>query len=145
MIDCEISLEAFGCGDNGFMKDFATRLMGSRDLYSAAHWPYNLTVNYITYHDGFTMQDLVSYKHKHNEANGEENRDGHGDNRSENYGVEGETNSPRIIAIREKQKRNLMASLLFSFGIPHILMLTYSRIHNEVTTTPTAKTMVSVG
>lgn len=113
---------SFWRGDNGFLKEYATRIMGSRDLYSAAHWPYNLTVNYITYHDGFTMQDLVSYKHKHNEANGEENRDGHGDNRSENYGVEGETNSPRIIAIREKQKRNLMASLLFSFGIPHILM-----------------------
>ena len=113
---------SFWRGDHGFLKDFTTRIMGSRDLYSASTWPYKLTVNYITYHDGFTMQDLVCYKNKHNEANGEGNRDGHGDNRSENYGVEGETNSPSIIAIREKQKRNFMASLLFAFGIPHILM-----------------------
>ncbi|MGF1746490.1 glycogen debranching protein GlgX [Vibrio minamisatsumaniensis] len=112
---------SFWRGDQGYLKEFATRLMGSRDIYSAAHWPYKLTVNYITYHDGFTMQDLVSYKHKHNEENGENNRDGHGDNRSENYGVEGETENPSIIAMREKQKRNFMASLLFAFGIPHIL------------------------
>ncbi|PFG58580.1 glycogen operon protein [Vibrio sp. ES.051] len=112
---------SFWRGDQGYLKEFATRLMGSRDIYSAANWPYKLTVNYITYHDGFTLQDLVSYKHKHNEANGEENRDGHGDNRSENYGVEGETENLMIIATREKQKRNLIASLLFAFGIPHIL------------------------
>ncbi len=112
---------SFWRGDQGYLKEFATRLMGSRDLYSAANWPYKLTVNYITYHDGFTMQDLVSYKHKHNEANGEQNRDGHGDNRSDNYGVEGETENMVIKAIREKQKRNMMASLLFAFGIPHIL------------------------
>ncbi|MCJ2377618.1 glycogen debranching protein GlgX [Vibrio sp. ZSDZ34] len=112
---------SFWRGDHGYLKEFATRLMGSRDLYSAANWPYKLTVNYITYHDGFTMQDLVSYRHKHNEKNGENNRDGHGDNRSENYGVEGETDIPAILSIREKQKRNLMASLLFAFGIPHIL------------------------
>ncbi len=112
---------SFWRGDRGYLKEFATRLMGSRDLYSAANWPYRMTVNYITYHDGFCMQDLVSYKHKHNEANGEQNRDGHGDNRSDNYGVEGETESNTITAKREKQKRNFMASLLFSFGIPHIL------------------------
>ncbi|MFA0439716.1 glycogen debranching enzyme GlgX [Vibrio sp. 10N.286.49.C2] len=112
---------SFWRGDQGYLKEFATRIMGSRDLYSAANWPYKLTVNYITYHDGFTMQDLVSYKHKHNEANGENNRDGHGDNRSDNYGVEGETDNPIILATREKQKRNFMATLLFSFGIPHIL------------------------
>jgi isoamylase len=112
---------SFWRGDQGFLTEFATRLMGSRDLYSAANWPFKLTVNYITYHDGFTLQDLVSYKHKHNEANGEQNRDGHGDNRSDNYGVEGETKDRTIITLREKQKRNFMATLLFSFGIPHIL------------------------
>ncbi|EGA68640.1 glycogen operon protein GlgX [Vibrio sinaloensis DSM 21326] len=112
---------SFWRGDQGFLKEFATRLMGSRDLYSAANWPYKLTVNYITYHDGFCMQDLVSYKHKHNEANGEHNRDGHGDNRSDNYGVEGDTDNPSVIEKREKQKRNFMASLLFAFGIPHVL------------------------
>ncbi len=112
---------SFWRGDQGFLKEFATRIMGSRDLYSAANWPYKLTVNYITYHDGFCMQDLVSYKNKHNEANGEHNRDGHGDNRSDNYGVEGETENQTIIEKREKQKRNFMASLLFAFGIPHVL------------------------
>ena len=112
---------SFWRGDHGYLKEFATRIMGSRDLYSAANWPYKLTVNYITYHDGFCMQDLVSYKHKHNEANGEQNRDGHGDNRSDNYGVEGHTENPLIVEKREKQKRNFMASLLFAFGIPHIL------------------------
>ncbi len=112
---------SFWRGDQGYLKEFTTRLMGSRDLYSAANWPHNLTVNYITYHDGFTLQDLVSYRQKHNLANGEENRDGHGDNRSDNYGIEGETDNPAIVEKREKQKRNFMASLLFSFGIPHML------------------------
>ncbi|MGF1909293.1 glycogen debranching protein GlgX [Vibrio kasasachensis] len=113
---------SFWRGDQGYLTELATRIMGSRDLYSASNWPYRLTVNYITYHDGFSLQDLVSYKSKHNEANGEQNRDGHGDNRSANYGKEGPTDDPLIIAIREKQKRNFMATLLFSFGIPHILM-----------------------
>ncbi|MGD8171703.1 glycogen debranching protein GlgX [Vibrio sp. TRT 21S02] len=113
---------SFWRGDKGYLKEFATRLMGSRDLYSAANWPYRMTVNYITYHDGFSLQDLVSYKHKHNEANGEQNRDGHGDNRSDNYGHEGLTTSITIQSKRERQKRNFMASLLFAFGIPHILM-----------------------
>lgn len=119
--------------------------MGSRDIYSAANWPYKLTVNYITYHDGFTLQDLVSYKHKHNEANGEENRDGHGDNRSENYGVEGETENLMIIATREKQKRNLVASLLFSFGIPHILTADVLSHTQEAITMPTVRTTKPVG
>lgn len=113
---------SFWRGEAGFLHEFATRLMGSRDLYSAALWPYKLTVNYVTYHDGFTLQDLVSYRKKHNEANGEENRDGHNDNRSENYGVEGETDNLIVQAVRERQKRNFMASLLFSFGIPHLLL-----------------------
>ncbi len=112
---------SFWRGDNGYLKEFATRIMGSRDLYSASRWPQKLTVNYITYHDGFTLQDLVSYRNKHNDANGEQNRDGHGDNRSENYGVEGETDNAMIEAVRYKQKRNFIASLLFAFGIPHIM------------------------
>ncbi|MBD1556185.1 glycogen debranching protein GlgX [Vibrio sp. S9_S30] len=112
---------SFWRGDQGYLKEFATRLMGSRDIYSASRWPEKLTINYVTYHDGFTLQDLVSYQHKNNLKNGESNRDGHGDNRSSNYGVEGDTNNMLINAMREKQKRNFMASLLFSFGIPHIL------------------------
>jgi glycogen operon protein len=125
---------SFWRGDQGFLTEFATRLMGSRDLYSAANWPFKLTVNYITYHDGFTLQDLVSYKHKHNEANGEQNRDGHGDNRSDNYGIEGETSDRTILSLREKQKRNFLATLLFSFGIPHILtadLLSHSQQGNN--------------
>ncbi|AUI87606.1 glycogen debranching enzyme GlgX [Vibrio azureus] len=113
---------SFWRGDQGYLKEFATRLMGSRDIYSAANWPHKLTVNYITYHDGFTLQDLVSYQHKHNDANGENNRDGHGDNRSCNYGIEGPTTDISITSTREKQKRNLIASLLFAFGIPHVLL-----------------------
>jgi isoamylase len=101
--------------------EFATRLMGSRDLFSASRWPDKLCVNYISYHDGFTMQDLVSYNEKHNLDNKESNRDGHGDNRSFNHGAEGETTNTAIIELREKQKRNLMTTLLFSFGIPHFL------------------------
>ncbi|WP_058119114.1 glycogen debranching protein GlgX [Photobacterium kishitanii] len=104
-----------------FAKNFATQLMGSRDIFSASRWPQKLPVNFISYHDGFTLQDLVSYNDKHNEANGENNRDGHSDNRSNNHGVEGDTNNTAIILLRDKQKRNLMISLLFSFGIPHLL------------------------
>lgn len=113
--------KSFWRGEQNYLKSIATRLMGSRDLVSASRWPHKLPVNYISYHDGFTLQDLVSYKERHNLANGEENRDGHGDNRSDNYGIEGPTDNPRIIAIREKQKRNMMTTLLFSFGIPHLL------------------------
>ncbi len=97
--------------------------MGSRDLYSAATLPYKLTVNYITYHDGFTLQDLVSYKHKHNSANGEQNRDGHGDNRSDNYGFEGDSDSIVIRATRERQKATLwpdccLLSVFHTFSPP---------------------------
>ncbi|MPW36055.1 glycogen debranching protein GlgX [Vibrio sp. B1Z05] len=112
---------SFWRGDQGFLKEFATRMMGSRDIYSASRWPHKMTVNYITYHDGFTIQDLVSYQLKHNEANGEHNHDGHGDNRSDNLGVEGATRCPETLLLREKRKRNFMSSLLFSFSIPHIL------------------------
>ncbi|NLS11981.1 glycogen debranching protein GlgX [Vibrio sp. SM6] len=125
---------SFWRGDTGYLKEFATRLMGSRDIYSAAYWPFKMTVNYITYHDGFTLQDLVSYKQKHNDANGENNRDGHGDNRSANYGVEGDTADFLIRATREKQKRNFISTLLFSFGIPHILtadLLSHSQQGNN--------------
>ncbi|MBY5944350.1 glycogen debranching protein [Photobacterium rosenbergii] len=103
------------------IKEFATRFMGSRDLFSAGCWPGKLPVNYVAYHDGYTLQDLVSYNHKHNHANGEDNRDGHGDNRSNNQGIEGETTNYAVLSRRERQKRNLMTTLLFSFGIPHIL------------------------
>lgn len=115
------SVRAFWRGDNGTTADFATRLMGSRDVFHKGYRNINTSVNNVTYHDGFTLQDLVSYAERHNEANGEENRDGHGHNLSANYGVEGETKDKAIIAIREQQKRNLFATLIFSQGTPHIL------------------------
>jgi glycogen operon protein len=96
----------------------ATRLAGSSDLFQHNHrGPYN-SVNFITCHDGFCLQDLVSYNQKHNEANGEDNRDGTNDNRSTNCGEEGISKRANVLALRARQKRNLMASLLLSQGIP---------------------------
>ncbi|GGF39919.1 glycogen operon protein GlgX homolog [Marmoricola endophyticus] len=100
------------------IRTLATRLAGSADLYaddgrSPAH-----SVNYVTAHDGFTVRDLVSYAHKHNEANGEDNRDGTDDNRSWNCGVEGETDDPAVTALRRRQAANLMATLCLSAGVP---------------------------
>lgn len=101
--------------------EIASLLLGSQERFPAWNWPEKMSVNYICYHDGFTLQDLVSYGEKHNRDNGEDNRDGHPDNRSNNHGIEGQSNAPAIIKKREQQKRNLMTSLLFSFGIPHLL------------------------
>ena len=78
-------------------------------------------MNFVTAHDGFTLNDLVSYDHKHNEANGEDNRDGNSDNKSWNHGVEGPTDDPEISELRERQKRNMLATLLLSQGTPMIL------------------------
>ena len=91
---------------------------GSSDLYEwSGRRPY-ASINFVTCHDGFTLHDLVSYNDKHNEANGEDNRDGANDNNSWNCGVEGPTDDPAIIALRERQKRNLLATLLLSQGVP---------------------------
>ena len=96
----------------------ATRLAGSADLYADdGRSAYN-SVNFITAHDGFTVRDLVSYDHKHNEANGEDNRDGTDNNRSWNHGVEGETDDPDVLALRRRQAANLMATLCLSNGVP---------------------------
>ncbi|WP_408896086.1 glycogen debranching protein GlgX [Nocardioides sp. R1-1] len=96
----------------------ATRLAGSSDLYADdGRSAYN-SVNFVTAHDGFTVRDLVSYDHKHNEANGEDNRDGTDNNRSWNHGVEGETDDPAIVALRRRQAANLMATLCLSNGVP---------------------------
>ena len=100
-------------GDN-VSNDFAARLLGSGDLYDLRGRRPWASVNFITAHDGFTLNDLVSYNEKHNADNGEENNDGHNDNRSYNYGEEGPTENPDIIATRERQKRNFLTTLLFS-------------------------------
>jgi glycogen operon protein len=114
-------MRRFWKGDGGLVSEFATRLAGSSDLYQDdGRKPYN-SVNFITCHDGFTLQDLVSYNGKHNEANGENNKDGTNDNNSWNCGAEGPTDDPAIIALREKQKRNLIATLMLSQGVPMLL------------------------
>ena len=102
------------------LPEFASRLMGSSDLYQVNGRRPVASVNFITAHDGFTMNDLVSYNEKHNEANGEGNRDGESNNRSWNCGVEGPTSIPDVNDLRQRQMRNMFATLLFSQGIPMI-------------------------
>jgi len=115
-------LRRFVKGDPGLIGALANRLAGSADLYQwSGHLPVN-SVNFITAHDGFTLNDLVSYNTKHNEANGEGNRDGIDDNLSWNCGAEGATDDPSIDAIRERQIRNFAALLMLSQGIPMIVM-----------------------
>lgn len=115
------TVRRFWKGDGGTVSEFATRLCGSSDLYAlSGRRPYS-SINFITCHDGFTLDDLVSYNQKHNEANGENNRDGSDDNQSWNCGVEGPTKDPAIIELRERQKRNLLATLILSQGVPMIL------------------------
>jgi glycogen operon protein len=108
-------------GDAGQVAELAYRLTGSSDLYEmGGRRPY-ASVNFVTAHDGFTLADLVSYDRKHNEANGEDNRDGTDDNSSWNCGVEGPTDDPAIVALRERQMRNFLATLFLSQGIPMLL------------------------
>ncbi len=115
------TVRRFWKGDEGQIDDLAYRLTGSSDLYEhSGRRPY-ASINFVTAHDGFTLRDLVSYNDKHNEANSEENRDGHNENLSWNHGVEGPTNDPVIPALRERQQRNFLATLLFSQGIPMLL------------------------
>ncbi len=115
------TMRAYWKGDGGLIGEFARRLTGSSDLYgSNGRKPY-ASINFITAHDGFTLQDLVSYNDKHNEANQEGNRDGHDNNRSWNYGVEGPTDDPSINALRARQKRNLIATLMLSQGVPMLV------------------------
>ncbi|MCK9824193.1 glycogen debranching protein GlgX [Nocardioides cavernae] len=112
------TMRDFWRGQSDGVRTVATRLAGSSDLYADdGRSPY-ASVNFITAHDGFTLRDLVSYNDKHNEDNGEDNRDGTDNNRSWNCGVEGETHDPEIIAVRRRQAANLMATLCFSSGVP---------------------------
>jgi glycogen operon protein len=114
------SVRRFWKGDGGTVAEFATRLSGSSDLYEqSGRRPY-ASINFVTCHDGFTLEDLVSYNDKHNQANGEENRDGTNDHASWNCGVEGPSDDSGILALRARQKRNLMATLLLSQGVPMI-------------------------
>jgi len=116
--DC---VRRFWKGDGGMASEFATRISGSSDLYEWSGRRPHASVNFITCHDGFSLNDLVSYDNKHNEANGEENRDGASDNDSWNCGVEGPTDDPKIVELRERKKRSFLATLIFSQGIPMLL------------------------
>ncbi len=112
------TVRRFWRGDGGTVSELATRLSGSNDLYAhSGRKPY-ASINFVTAHDGFTLADLVSYNEKHNEANGEDNRDGESHNLSWNCGVEGPTDDPEVLALRQRQARNILATLLLSQGVP---------------------------
>jgi pullulanase/glycogen debranching enzyme len=115
------TVRAYWKGDNGTLPEFAARLTGSSDLFNRRGRKPWASVNFIAAHDGFTLNDLVSYNDRHNEANGEDNRDGHSDNRSWNHGVEGPTDDPQIIELRARQMRNILATLILSQGTPMLL------------------------
>lgn len=109
----------FWRGEDSTLGEFAYRLTGSPDVYYQMNGRHpNASINFVTAHDGFTLNDLVSYNEKHNEANGEDNRDGESHNRSWNCGVEGETDDPEILKLRERQRRNFLTTLMLSQGIP---------------------------
>jgi len=114
------TVRKFWKGDMGLHSEIATRLAGSADLYETTRRPPSASINFVTAHDGFTLADLVSYDHKHNEANGEENRDGADDNSSWNCGVEGAAEDAGINELRQRQMRNFWCSLMFAQGSPMI-------------------------
>jgi glycogen operon protein len=115
------TVRRFWQGNSGLLPDLASRLAGSSDIFSHGGRRPRSSVNFVTVHDGFTLTDLVSYNGKHNEANLEDNRDGTDDNASWNCGVEGPTDDPAIRVLRERQKRNMLATLLLSVGVPLLL------------------------
>ncbi len=108
-------------GEKNTIGKLSTRLLGSQDLFNVDYRGAFASINMITCHDGFTLHDAVTYKNKHNEANKENNKDGHSANFSDNFGIEGETQDSIINMVRSRQKRNMMATLLLSQGTPHIL------------------------
>lgn len=115
------TMRDFWRGEESILGEFAERLTGSSDLYRDDYRSPTASINFITAHDGFPLNDLVSYNEKHNEANMENNNDGESHNRSWNCGVEGPTNDPTVLALREKQKRNLLTTLFLSQGVPMLL------------------------
>jgi glycogen operon protein len=115
------TVRRFWKGDGGLVGGLALRLTGSSDLYDHGGRRPFASINFVTAHDGFTLSDLVSYNEKHNEDNGEDNRDGHNENLSWNCGVEGATDKQEILALRARQQRNLLATLILSQGVPMLL------------------------
>jgi isoamylase len=115
------TLRKYWRGDAGAVADLSTRMTGSADLFRHHGRDPQASINHVTVHDGFTLADLVSYAHKHNEANGEDNRDGSNHNESTNCGVEGPTDDPQIIAVRQQLRRNQLACLFLALGVPLML------------------------
>src|SRR6202035_3102179 len=116
------SVRDFWRGRPEAIGEFASRLTGSSDLYATSGRRPVASVNFVTCHDGFTLHDLVSYNHKHNEANGETNRDGWNDNFSWNCGLEGPSDNPHVHVLRQRQTRNFLTLLFLSQGMPLLLM-----------------------
>ncbi len=114
-------IRRFWRGDEGMVGRFASRICGSSDLYQGSGKGPECSINFITCHDGFTLNDLVSYSRKHNEANGEDNRDGANENNSANYGVEGESTNPAIEAVRRRQIKNFLLTVAIARGVPMLL------------------------
>ncbi|PKR89957.1 glycogen debranching enzyme GlgX [Pleomorphomonas diazotrophica] len=119
--DYRDKVRGFWSGEEGLLPSFTTRVAASQDFFAEGRRRPWSSVNFITAHDGFTLHDLVTYNHKHNEDNREDNRDGHDDNKSWNCGEEGETDDEAINALRRRQKRNLLATLFLSQGVPMVL------------------------
>src|SRR4029453_15937312 len=115
-------VRSFLRGEDNFVTRFAQRLIGSPDIYGHEEREAEQSINFVTCHDGFTLNDVVSYNDKHNEANNEENRDGANDNRSWNCGVEGPTDNPEVEQLRNRQVKNFLTITMLSFGVPMILM-----------------------
>jgi glycogen operon protein len=115
------SIRRFWAGFDQHVKDIGYRVTGSSDVFVGSGRRPHASVNFVTSHDGFTLHDLVTYEQKHNEANGEENRDGDNHNNARNFGVEGETSDPAIVTLRRKQVRNLLATMFLSQGVPMLL------------------------
>ena len=115
-------MRSFFRGEDGFVGRLADRFLGSPEIYGHKEREAEQSVNFVTCHDGFTLNDLVSYNQKHNEPNGEDNRDGANENRSWNCGVEGPSSDPAIEKLRERQIKNLLAVTFLSLGVPMLLM-----------------------
>ncbi|MGL6010817.1 MAG: glycogen debranching protein GlgX, partial [Shewanella oncorhynchi] len=115
------TMRRFWRGDHSMLPEFARRFHGSGDFFEHSGRPPATSLNFLTSHDGFTLKDLVSYTQRHNLANGEDNRDGHQENFSHHYGIEGETEDSSILALRSRQQRNLLTTLFLSQGVPMLL------------------------
>ena len=138
-------VRSFLKGDRGTVSKIATRLLGSPDVYGHEERDPEQSVNLVTCHDGFTLNDLVSYNNKHNEDNGEHNRDGMNDNVSWNCGAEGPSDDPNIEALRTRQVKNFLTLNILAVGTPMLLMGDECVRPSEATTMRTVRTMRSAG